>query len=96
MRLTSDEARSIKRTFVEIFGEGEIYLFGSRVDPYARGGDIDLYLSPRTKEENLREKKIAFLAMLDTRIGEQKIDAVLATDPDRLIEREALRYGVKL
>jgi hypothetical protein len=33
---------------------------------------------------------------LDEYIGEQKIDVVLAKDKNRLIEQEALKYGVKL
>ena len=33
---------------------------------------------------------------LDEYIGEQKIDVILAKDKSRLIEQEALKYGVKL
>jgi predicted nucleotidyltransferase len=44
MRLTQNEKDSIKKTFLEVFGEGEIYLFGSRVDDSKRGGDIDLFI----------------------------------------------------
>ncbi len=32
MRLTQKQRASIKDTFLEIFKNGEIYLFGSRVD----------------------------------------------------------------
>ena len=86
----------IKKAFLETFEGGDIYLFGSRVDPTQRGGDIDLYLVPNTKFEDERERKIKFLIKLDEYIGEQKIDVILAKDKNRLIEQEALKYGIKL
>ncbi|MBD3789919.1 MAG: nucleotidyltransferase domain-containing protein [Campylobacterales bacterium] len=96
MRLTPYEHEMIKKAFLETFEEGKIYLFGSRVDDTKRGGDIDLYLCPDTKFENERERRRAFLIKLDEYIGEQKIDAIMAKDPDRLIEKEALSTGVEL
>ena len=38
MRLSKDEIDGIKRAFEEVFKEGKIYLFGSRVDDNKRGG----------------------------------------------------------
>ena len=96
MRLTDFEQKMIKKAFIESFEEGEIYLFGSRVDENKRGGDIDLYLIPSQKFDNERDRKIKFLVKLDLYIGEQKIDVILAKDSSRLIEQEALKYGVKL
>ena len=96
IRLNSYEQKMIKKAFLETFEEGDIYLFGSRVDPTQRGGDIDLYLVPNTKFEDERERKIKFLIKLDEYIGEQKIDVILAKDKNRLIEQEALKYGIKL
>ena len=96
MRLTNHEVESIKKAFKETFEDGKIYLFGSRVDDTKRGGDIDLYLIPSIKYKNEREKKIEFLIKLDEYIGEQKIDVVIAKDKNRLIEQEALKYGVEL
>ena len=46
MRLGQKQVRAIKSTFSDVFGNGEIYLFGSRVDDKRRGGDIDLYIVP--------------------------------------------------
>jgi predicted nucleotidyltransferase len=86
----------IKKAFIESFEEGKIYLFGSRVDDSKRGGDIDLYLIPSQKFDNERDRKIKFLVKLDSYIGEQKIDVILAKDSSRLIEQEALKYGVRL
>lgn len=95
MRLTKEEIKLIKQAFFEIFGDGKIYLFGSRVDDTKRGGDIDLYVNPKNRDE-LRKKKIKFLVKLDEYIGEQKIDVVVAKDENRLIEKEALKTGVEL
>jgi predicted nucleotidyltransferase len=96
MRLTNFEQKMIKKAFIESFEEGKIYLFGSRVDENKRGGDIDLYLIPSQKFDNERDRKIKFLVKLDLYIGEQKIDVILAKDTSRLIEQEALKYGVEL
>jgi len=96
MRLTQTEITMIKKAFHEVFGEGKIYLFGSRVDDSLRGGDIDLYLVPKHKFDDALQRKIEFLVKLDNYIGEQKIDAIIAKDKNRLIEKEALKYGVEL
>ncbi len=96
MRLTENERELIKKAFFETFQDGKIYLFGSRVDDTQRGGDIDLYLCPAQKHENERELRRKFLIKLDEYIGEQKIDAVMAKDQNRLIDKEALRTGIEL
>ncbi len=93
MRLSYQEAMAIVETFREIFGAGSIYLFGSRADDTRRGGDIDLYAVPENRE-NLTDKKYAFLLALKNRIGDQKIDLIIAQDPKRPIEQEALRKGI--
>lgn len=96
MRLNSREIAAIRRTFDEVFGEGSIYLFGSRLDDEARGGDIDLYLVPAIRHEDERRLLSRFLVRLYERIGEQKIDCILARDPSCPIEQEALQTGVRL
>ncbi|NOQ29802.1 MAG: nucleotidyltransferase domain-containing protein [Helicobacteraceae bacterium] len=96
MRLTQFEQNAIKKAFIETFENGDIFLFGSRVDNTQRGGDIDLYLVPDIKFDDERNRKIEFLIKLDEYIGEQKVDVVLAKDKSRLIEQEALKYGIEL
>jgi predicted nucleotidyltransferase len=95
MRLSEYEVKSIKESFLSVFKEGTISLFGSRVDDAKKGGDIDLYIQT-PKEKATLENKIKFLVMLKEKIGEQKIDVVLAKDSSKLIEKEALRTGLKL
>jgi len=94
MRLTPTEIEMIKKTFYEVFGDGKIYLFGSRVDDSLKGGDIDLFID--TVTTNKLQKKIEFLSALKQRIGDQKIDVVISKDYTRLIEREALAKGIEL
>jgi len=78
-----------------VFGQGEIRLFGSRVDDARGGGDIDLYVTPDDRA-NLAERRITFLARLKRRIGEQKIDLVIASRTPRPIDRVAHEQGIVL
>jgi len=95
MRLTESEILSIKEVFQNVFKHGEIFLFGSRVDDTKKGGDIDLFIIQKNKENNL-EKKINFLTLLKQKIGDQKIDIIISKDKNRLIEKEALTKGISL
>ncbi|MCF7970321.1 MAG: nucleotidyltransferase domain-containing protein [Methylococcaceae bacterium] len=96
MRLTYFEAQHIIALASNCFGKKtQVYLFGSRVDDTQKGGDIDLYIIPELTDA-LYQKKIQFLVALKQRIGEQKIDVVLASDASRLIEKMALQEGIEL
>ncbi len=94
MRLSQYEIKAIKDSFNLIFTDGEIYLFGSRVDDNLKGGDIDLYIV--TNDINKVKKKIDFLVKVKNKIGEQKIDVVLSYDKTKPIEREAIKNGILL
>lgn len=99
MRMTEKDQQAILETAHQCFDErAEVYLFGSRIDDSKKGGDIDLYIIPGQKSsaEQLYNKKIKFLVGLDLAIGDQKIDVVIAKDKNRLIEKEAIRTGVRL
>ena len=95
MRLSKKYIETIKEKFIEFFKDGEIYLFGSRLDDSKKGGDIDLYLVVKD-HTNLFEKKIKFLSRVKRVLGEQKIDIVFNEDKNRLIEQEAIKWGIKL
>jgi predicted nucleotidyltransferase len=98
MRLTNYEILSIKKVFEEVFGNGKIYLFGSRIDDTKRGGDIDLYIdldTTLTIKEQMNLKTSFRLRLYDL-IGEQKIDIVISKDKNRSIEKEILKTGVIL
>ena len=95
MRLDDQQTAAIVKTFLEVFGKGEIRLFGSRLDDAQRGGDIDLYVTP-DQPDHLAEARITFLARLKRRIGEQKIDLVIASATPRPIDIMAMEHGVIL
>jgi len=91
MRLEKNEIFIIKSTFEKIFGSGDIYLFGSRIDDNKKGGDIDLYLITNYDFN----KELEFRILLQEKLGEQKIDIVFSKDKNRDIEKVALQ-GIKL
>jgi len=95
MRLSEHQRSVLKKNFKEIFGDGKIYLFGSRIDDSTKGGDIDLYIST-TKKDSLSEKKIDFLVNVKREIGEQKIDVVFDRGQNRLIDKKAKAEGIML
>lgn len=77
MRLKPEYIDWIKLSAKECFGEGSrVYLFGSRTDDKKKGGDIDLFIETDL-ERNLFEKKIKMLKILNTQLGEQKIDIIV-------------------
>ncbi|WP_054683144.1 nucleotidyltransferase domain-containing protein [Rhodothermus marinus] len=96
MRLRAQDRERIKQIAREVFGPGtRVFLFGSRVDPHRKGGDVDLYVIPAVRED-LFDRKLTFLARLKLQLGDRKIDVVLAEDPSRPIEQVALQEGIEL
>ncbi len=95
MRLGADEAEVIRGAILEADPAAEIYLYGSRVDDHARGGDIDLLVVSEILgfREVLRLRR----EILD-RIGWQQLDLVVVGPDERdqplaIIARET---GVRL
>lgn len=74
MRLAQKISSSIKSRIQESIPNADVYLFGSRVDDSAKGGDIDLLLLTEEKLPLVLIRKIRRLILND--IGEQKIDIV--------------------
>ena len=74
MRLKDSEKNAILQQASRFAPDGDTYLFGSRTDSAARGGDIDLLLLTETKLplRLIREMRRAILS----KIGEQKLDIV--------------------
>ena len=52
MRLDTNEKKALKHALRDF--DGEIYLFGSRTSNVRKGGDIDILLMPRRKQNSLK------------------------------------------
>jgi predicted nucleotidyltransferase len=92
IRLSDKEIEIIKNSITQIFGENEIYIFGSRLKD-KKGGDIDIFIIPQNKE-NLFEKRLKALVLLEKQLF-KPVDLVIHKNFDRIIEKEGLK-GVKL
>jgi len=96
MRLSEEAIEHIKEQTKTIFGsESRVYLFGSRTDDHKKGGDIDLLIEPEDLYDELTQV-VRLKAKLDMLLGLQKIDVVVARDPNRLIEQQAAKTKVCL
>ncbi len=93
VRLKEEEIEIIKKLAGEIFGNCEVYVFGSRTDLKKKGGDIDIFVIPQDKR-NLFKKKIKLSAKLERILG-KPVDVVVSRNREREIEKEALK-GVKI
>ncbi len=85
MRLSDKIKDSIRKNFQTVFSANcEIFLFGSRINDNAKGGDIDLLIvcsNQRDKELSLAQR-IDFLIKIKKEIGEQKIDVTICTQSE--------------
>jgi hypothetical protein len=101
IRLKPEEVLAIRQLFLHSFPKGDhIWIFGSRTNPSARGGDIDLYVETQLKDtKEIFEKKVEFIIGLEKEIGEQKIDIVinmLSSTSTLAIHTIARETGIKL
>ena len=93
MRLSPDEIKAIKETIQLFDSEVKIWLYGSRVDDHKRGGDIDLLIFSQILNFN---DKLKIKSRLYEKIGEQKIDLLIAKDESKPFVRIALENAVLL
>jgi predicted nucleotidyltransferase len=95
MRLTANEITAIREEIGRLDPKAEVYLYGSRVDDTARGGDVDLLVISDTL--GFREVLRLRLRILD-RIGWQQLDLLVrrrdqANEPLAVLAKET---GVRL
>jgi predicted nucleotidyltransferase len=75
MRLSKGDIDAIREEVTRFDPAARVWLFGSRVDDRARGGDIDLLV--RSDRIGLAEKLLLKVRILE-RIGWQQLDLVVA------------------
>ncbi len=100
VRLLPAQIEAIRRAVREVAGsDARVSLFGSRTDPQARGGDIDLLVRlDRPLDDAARfQLKLDLLARLYRELGERKIDLVIVADRPRTdFERKVVEEAVPL
>ncbi|CDH43084.1 DNA polymerase beta domain protein region (modular protein) [Candidatus Contendobacter odensis Run_B_J11] len=93
MRLCPNEIEAIAQAAKEAFPPGTgIFLFGSRLDDQARGGDIDLLVEPPMawSPRQVVDRRTRFIATLYRLLEEQRIDVLIApadaSDPRAIVD----------
>ncbi len=95
MRIDTEKIAYMKSRIAKITPVYRLFLFGSRADDQARGGDIDFLIlsEPPLTQGALRQLKIDF----QLRFGEQKLD-LLSFCPDSRdpFKELAMMEGIEL
>jgi len=95
MRIKEQTIKFLKNKIRKVVPGAEIYLFGSRVDDQARGGDIDLLIlsAKRVDPKTIRGIKRDFFK----KFGWQKVDIVSFCYSDQSpFKQLVLSDGIKL
>ena len=98
MRLDAHLATCLVAEVRQVYGpDAEVWLFGSRVDDNARGGDIDLYVEIADDADRL-DRYLEIRQRLFDLFGDRKIDLLVRSRlrPASPIERIARKTGQKL
>jgi len=95
MRLTASEISAVREEIGRRDPQAEVYLYGSRVDDTARGGDVDLLVVSDTL--GFRDVLRLRIRILD-RIGWQQLDLVVRRrdQVDEPLAAMAQETGVRL
>lgn len=95
MRLEKHEADAIREEVRRADSAAEVWLFGSRTDDRARGGDVDLLI---VSDRIAFAEELALRTAILDRIGWQRLDLIVRR-PERLAEplaALALETGIRL
>ena len=96
MRLSENERQAIVETVGKLDPNAEVYLYGSRTDDTASGGDIDLLVLSSILGFT---DKVDILIDIKNRIGEQKIDLSFKTAAEAQSDaffRDVMKKAVRL
>ena len=92
MRISKEEVNQLVESILDHRQNAKIYLFGSRADDQARGGDIDILVVSEPKLTF--DEKWKVLNQFWNRFGEQKLDIMSFSaqdhDPMKSIGEEGI------
>lgn len=99
MRLSPTTVETIRGEVTRRLGSrARVWLFGSRADDQAQGGDIDIYVETDEPIANRASTASRLAAALQLRLGDQRIDVILV-DPNTAwqpVHSTAKESGVRL
>ncbi|EDP73584.1 nucleotidyltransferase domain-containing protein [Hydrogenivirga sp. 128-5-R1-1] len=78
VRLKEEEINVIKTTIKQFDPEAKIFIYGSRADLSKKGGDIDILI---ISDKISLQEQLKIKAKLITKLGDRKIDLVIAKNP---------------
>ena len=78
VRLKEEEINAIKTTIKQFDPEAKIFIYGSRADLSKKGGDIDILI---ISDKISLQEQLKIKAKLITKLGDRKIDLVIAKNP---------------
>jgi len=93
MRLATQEQSAIRHAIAQADADALVYLFGSRVDDSAKGGDIDLLVL--SKKIDIMAK-LDIMARLHQQFGERKVDLSIYPDATQPFPRMVMQEAVRL
>ena len=93
MRLTPAEVAAIREEVQRLDPSAEIYLFGSRTDDTARGGDVDLSLRSAAigYEDALRLR-----IRIQARLAGRRVDLLVNAAEDHPLTAVVAETGIRL
>lgn len=93
MRLTPQQKDIIQSTIAEADPVARAFLFGSRTDDLACGGDIDILCFSQKLDRHDRRR---IKRTLCDRLGEQKIDLIVTSDTSSPFVRLVMPQAIPL
>ena len=97
LRLPAYYQTTITATAIQIFGEKvTVWLFGSRLDDNAKGGDVDLLIKLESPTANKAVLGGRYNAQLQMKLGMQKFDIAVYPDTMRPFPRMVMQTGILL
>ena len=99
MRMLPGYQAAITEIAVKVFGANtSVWLFGSRLDDAAKGGDVDLLVKLESPTADKVLLAARYNALLQMKLGMQKFDILVIdpTTPLKQIHQQALAKGMRL
>lgn len=84
IRLSQDEREKLIRLFAEYlngFSDATVYLFGSRVHPEQKGGDLDLLVLSQQAAPLAHDLTKRLRMAIKEALGDQQVDILISPEP---------------